>query len=223
MSDENKEKFLDDMAYKSAHSLSKTNPKALADLAFDSAVLADRYKKMYDDVCAQNTKISSYMIGGYVGTKIAERSKMTDDIVEQLRRGIEINDIGKEVVSMFIHPKICDEAVNEIERLRKLLSDTNTFYAECIAEREDLKLEVAELKRLNGNCDKHIKEVHGAYILEHSGLRSENEKLRKALIGVTGELGNFIGIFKGYQGMTMSSAQSALNSAKSALRESVDE
>lgn len=35
----------------------------------------------------------------------------------------------------------------ENERLRKLLSDTNTYYAECIAEREDLRAEIRAYKR----------------------------------------------------------------------------
>lgn len=34
----------------------------------------------------------------------------------------------------------------EVERLRKLLSETNTYYAECIAQREDLRDEKAKLR-----------------------------------------------------------------------------
>ena len=41
------------------------------------------------------------------------------DIIEQLRRGIQIKDIGKDVVSMFIHPEVCDVAADEITRLRE--------------------------------------------------------------------------------------------------------
>ena len=38
----------------------------------------------------------------------------------------------------------------EIERLRKLLSDTNTYYAECISERELIR---AENDKLQTKCE----------------------------------------------------------------------
>lgn len=44
------------------------------------------------------------------------------------------------------HAPTFRKAAAEIERLRQLLSDTNTYYAECIAEREDLRAENEKLR-----------------------------------------------------------------------------
>lgn len=72
------------------------------------------------------------------------------------------------------HAPTFRKAAAEIERLRQLLSDTNTYYAECIAEREDLKQEVAELTR-------DLKTAVMGDSAELQDVKRENEKLRKAL------------------------------------------
>ena len=44
------------------------------------------------------------------------------------------------------HAPTFRKAAAEIKWLRQLLSDTNTYYAECIAEREDLRAAAAAIR-----------------------------------------------------------------------------
>lgn len=65
----------------------------------------------------------------------------------------------------------------ENARLIKLLSDTNTYYAECIAEREDLRDELAEKDKQTKAMDDMLRET------THHFMRVdlENRRLREAL------------------------------------------
>lgn len=48
------------------------------------------------------------------------------------------------------------QAAEEIRRLRKLLSDTNGWYAECIGAREDHRIEAATLRLENEKLRRRI-------------------------------------------------------------------
>lgn len=54
------------------------------------------------------------------------------------------------------------DAEEEITRLRKLLSDTNTHYAECIAERETLREENARLREILSECADDLEDAVNA-------------------------------------------------------------
>jgi len=88
---------------------------------------------------------------------------MTDDLIARLR------------ANPTLRSTIFEEALRaENARLMKLLSDTNTYYAECIAEREDLKQETAELKRA-------VKTAVFADSAELKDCKAENAKLQHVL------------------------------------------